>query len=130
MIPGVPSSDRAWMIACCPTALGGLGVPALADFADAAFVASFVNSMVRAPLLYPWAASLFDYVPGASINEPVEAALARIVSRAPIFGTFVNLSVPDLDANLQARIMREIHNARLMVVHGMLSEREQARLIS
>ena len=109
---------------------GGLGMPALADFADAAFVASFVNSMMRAPLMHPRSAGLFDYAPGAPINEPVEDALARIVSRAPMVGTFVSLSEPDLDANLQARIMREIHNASLMVVRGMLSEREQARLIS
>ena len=43
VMPGMPISDRAWMIACLPTALGGLGVLALADFADAAFVASFLG---------------------------------------------------------------------------------------
>ena len=37
VVSGVPITDRA--IACLPTALGGLGLPALADYADAAFVA-------------------------------------------------------------------------------------------
>ena len=43
VMPGVRITDRALSIASLPTALGGLGVPFLNDYADAAFVSSYIN---------------------------------------------------------------------------------------
>ena len=109
---GKPLADRAWKIAYLSTAMGGLGVTYLAYFTDAVFVASYINLSMRAPLLYSRALefALLDYVPEARLNEPVEAALVRITSLAHMVCS--NNSVPDLDANLQARMVREIHPAR------------------
>ena len=53
------------------------------------FVASFVNSAKRAPLLHPRSDGL---VLGAPINATVEAALASLVGRALMVAEVVDLT--------------------------------------
>jgi hypothetical protein len=129
-VPCGTVTDLAWAIARLPTALGGLGVPALCDCADAAFVASYLSAAARSTSVYPRAEGLFLYEAGSERDGPVEAALARLVERAPIIASFVDLCVPNFDRRLQSRIVGELHNAALMQIRSELSVQENARLLS
>jgi hypothetical protein len=87
---------------------------------------------LNVPMKRPWALDLSTASgPGGTVRDgPAEAALARLVSRAPIIASFVDLSVPIFDGLLQGRIVAELHQASLLQIRGDLSVRENARLLS
>jgi hypothetical protein len=98
--------------------------------ADAAFVASYFSTAARAASVYPRSEGLFLYEAGSVRDGPVEAALARLVERAPIIATFVVLGEPNLGRRLQSRVVGELHLAALLRIRCDLSARENARLLS
>jgi hypothetical protein len=130
VVPGGTVTDQAWAIACLPTSLGGLGVPALHDCADAAFVSSRLSAAARSASVYPRSEGLFLFEAGSELDGSLEAALARLVERAPIIASFVDLNVPNFDRRLQTRIVHELHQAALLRIRSGLSPRENARLLS
>ena len=99
VVPGVVITDCVWAIACLPTAPG---VQALANYANAAYVAT--TRRLGRDLLHSRSAGLFDFEPGSPIDATAEAALARLVERAPMVANVVDLTMPDLDANLQSGV--------------------------
>ena len=80
--------------------------------------------------MYPRSAGIFSFETGPLPDAPAEASLALLVSRAPMVATIVGFATPDLDANLQARIMREVNQSALLAVRDALSVSEVARLLS
>ena len=57
--------------------LGGLGVPALAGYADADYVSLYVNTPLRAALVHPRVTGIFSFEEGSLLERRTRRGRAR-----------------------------------------------------
>lgn len=133
-MPPFTLTERAWRVARLPLSEGGLGVRALIDYADAAFVATHISVMALVRSHCPRAAPLFQNP--SLLAQPgdyaVMAARARIVMRAPDAGAIIDayFAAPVLDMSIQDKLTRRIAAHELVLLRSTMSPREAASNMS